>query len=97
MEKDATSGTPTSRRLRVGLGVLGLVVMTVGLVLVFTAPGPASFGWTAYAPLTDVTFSPGLFVTGLGQAGLVLTVAGFALLTFCMGWTLGLRQARGAR
>jgi cytochrome c oxidase subunit 1 len=48
----------------------GALVTVAGF---FTPQGAASFGWTAYAPLSDTTFTPGLggnlWVFGLALAG----------------------------
>ena len=79
--------------LPIGLSSIGLLAIAVGLLLIFTAPSPASFGWTAYTPLSPIWPNP--LMTGPGQAGLVLSIGGLTLLTFCIGWMLGLRQAAG--
>ncbi len=50
-----------------------------------TPQGAASFGWFAYAPLSDVTFSPGvggnLWVLGLGIAGFGTIMGGVNFIT----------------
>ncbi|WP_203995041.1 cytochrome c oxidase subunit I, partial [Sphaerisporangium rufum] len=53
------------------LFLLGGLIATAGFLL---ASGPPSFGWTAYTPLSDQTYSPGfgadLWIMGLVMAGL---------------------------
>ncbi len=50
-----------------------------------TPQGAASFGWFAYAPLSDVTFSPGvggnLWVLGLGISGFGTIMGGVNFIT----------------
>ncbi|CAN5214890.1 cytochrome c oxidase subunit I [soil metagenome] len=51
----------------------------------FTPQGAASFGWTAYAPLSGTTFSPGLggnlWVFGLGLSGFGTILGGVNFIT----------------
>src|SRR5450756_79884 len=55
-----------------------------------TPGGPASFGWFAYAPLSDVTYSPGLggdlWVFGLALAGFgtILGAVNFITTIICL-------------
>lgn len=71
-----------------GLVVGAVVLFVAGLVLVMTTP--LSFGWSAYAPLSDVTFSP--FSPGL-IVGWVLVVIGLVLAAGWVGFRLGRRRA----
>ena len=52
------------------LYLFGSIIASAGF---FTPQGAAAFGWTAYAPLSSTTFTPGLggnlWVFGLGLAG----------------------------
>jgi len=63
--------------------------LTVSLSLI-TPTGAASFGWTAYAPLSDAVFSPGvggdLWFMGLtlGGLGTILGSVNFITTIFCM-------------
>jgi heme/copper-type cytochrome/quinol oxidase subunit 1 len=58
----------------------------------------ASYGWFAYAPLSDTTFQPpGIWLTPQGQAGVVWFIVGLALLAFGFGWALGRRHAPDPR
>ena len=78
--------------------VLGAVTALVGLVLFLLPGGSASFGWFAYAPLSNTTFLPsGVLLTPQSQIGIVLLIIGLALLAFGAGWVLGQRQAAGQR
>ncbi len=58
-------------------------LMAVGGFL--TPQGAASFGWFAYAPLSDVTFSPGvggnLWILGLGIGGFGTIMGGVNFIT----------------
>ncbi|GAA4343122.1 hypothetical protein [Microbacterium rhizosphaerae] len=53
------------------LSVAGVVTLALGLAT------PVSFGWFAYQPLADATFTP----TGTGVVVSRATVIGFVLLT----------------
>lgn len=75
-----------------GLLVLGLIGMIVGVILL-TRPTPASFGWTAYAPLTNTTYVP-RFVTGTFVLGALVLVLGLALTAGWVGFALGRRPKR---
>ena len=64
-----------------------------GLIAVsgfLTPQGPASFGWYAYAPLSDVTYSPGLggdlwvFGLALGGFGTILGAVNFVTTIICL-------------
>lgn len=82
-----------SRRRPVGLVVvplLGALALAAGAAIWITTP--VSFGWFAYAPLTDVQFQPGL-LTRL-QVGPILLAVGIALLAGWAGFLLG-RRRRG--
>lgn len=82
-----------SRRRPVGLVVvplLGALALAAGAAIWITTP--VSFGWFAYAPLTDVQFQPGL-LTRL-QVGPILLAVGIALLAGWVGFLLG-RRRRG--
>lgn len=78
---------------RWGLLVLGLAGMVVGVILL-TRPGPpATFGWTAYAPLTNTVFVPP-FVTPSLVFGVLLAALGIALAAGWAGFALGRRTKR---
>ncbi|MDJ0325490.1 hypothetical protein QMG61_17150 [Cryobacterium sp. PH31-AA6] len=91
-------GIFTSRRVSVSMVVLGTVAAVIGLVLLLVPSGQASFGWFAYAPLSNTTFSPiGLQLSPRSQIGIALFVVGLAVLAFGAGWMLGQRQAADKR
>jgi len=56
-----------------GVGVLAAVA---GAAMILTAPAPASFGWTAYAPLPRTAYAP---PPSHQPLGLLLVVAGSAM------------------
>ncbi|GAB3111266.1 cytochrome c oxidase subunit I [Janibacter alkaliphilus] len=69
------------------LFLFGGIIAALGL---FTPGGAASFGWTAYAPLSDSAFSPGigadLWIWGLGLSGFGTILGGVNFITtiICM-------------
>ncbi|MDY7529364.1 MULTISPECIES: hypothetical protein [unclassified Cryobacterium] len=79
-----------SRRVSVSMVVLGAVAAVIGLVLLLLPSNQASFGWYAYAPLSDSTFLPpgGLF-SPQNQIGMVVFIVGLVVLAFGAGWMLG--------
>ncbi|TFD04842.1 hypothetical protein E3T25_04830 [Cryobacterium sandaracinum] len=82
------------RRVSVSMVVLGTVAAVIGLVLLLVPSDQASFGWFAYAPLSNTTFSPiGLQLSPRSQIGIALFIVGLAVLAFGAGWMLGQRQA----
>ncbi len=84
------------RRRKIGLIAwvcVGLVVLAVGVALILTTGGSASFGWFAYSPLSEATFSP-LFplMTPQGQIGLTTGISGLLILSFAAGWAFGYKR-----
>ena len=69
--------------------LLGAALLVAGIVLWLRTS--ASFGWFAYAPLTDQTFVPTM--PGPGWLPLVLAVVGSALLAGWTGFLLGRRRS----
>lgn len=77
---------------RWGLLALGVILVGAGVVM---ASQPVTFGWFAYAPLSDgvfMTFPPSLMPTGAAVA----LVAGTALVAGWVGFRLG-RRPRSKR
>ncbi|KQQ05673.1 MULTISPECIES: hypothetical protein [unclassified Rathayibacter] len=74
----------------------GLALIIAGLVVGVTAPGAVSFGWFAYAPLSETMFSPSdAVVMSRGVAlAWVLAVLGALLLAFSAGRLLAVRRER---
>ncbi|QHC67958.1 hypothetical protein GSU68_16220 [Rathayibacter sp. VKM Ac-2759] len=73
----------------------GLALIAAGLVVGVTAPSAVSFGWFAYAPLSETTFSPDTVVLARGVAtAWALAALGALLLAFSAGWLLALRRER---
>ncbi|MFD1714131.1 hypothetical protein ACFSBZ_06580 [Amnibacterium flavum] len=78
--------------------ICAIVLVVVGAgVLIAVATEPVSFGWTAYAPLSETTFTP--VVRGLesrnGILGAVLLVIGLMGLAFWAGLRVGARRRSG--
>lgn len=59
------------------VAVAGATTIAIGL---FTPMGVASFGWFAYQPLANATFTPGGSVVVLSR----VTIAGWAIFTLGM-------------
>ena len=94
--RGSTSGL--SRWVSVCVVILGAATAVIGLVLSLQPSGSASFGWFAYAPLSDTAFVPsGVLLTSQSQIGIVLIIIGSALLSFGAGWVLGQRHAARQR
>ncbi|TFB87262.1 hypothetical protein E3O44_09050 [Cryobacterium algoricola] len=65
----------------------------IGIVLLLLPGNQASFGWFAYAPLSDSTFlPPGGLLSPHSQIGIVVLIVGLVVLAFGAGWMLGLRH-----
>lgn len=85
--------------------VLAVALMLLGVLLVLAGTNPvgtgaASFGWFAYAPLSNTTFLPLGDVTLLGPggaAGIIAVIAGLVLLAFWSGYRTGRRAHNGRR
>jgi heme/copper-type cytochrome/quinol oxidase subunit 1 len=74
---------------RFGLLILGIILVVAGVAgFVAFTPRP-SFGWSAYAPLTGVTFRPEADTDFLG-----LAVVGLILVAGWVGHRIGRRSAR---
>lgn len=76
------------------LGVVGALLIVLGAVVVATAPAQ-SFGWFAYAPLSnDVYSSPALplVLSGRHLLGLAAVIAGLVLTALAVGLRLGRRH-----
>lgn len=73
---------------RFWLLMLGVLLFVSGVVAVATFPWPvATFGWTAYAPLTSSTFTP----SWAPYAGILQLGVGAVLIAGWIGFQLGRR------
>ena len=94
-------GGPTSklsRRASIFMIILGAVAAVIGFVLLLLPSSQASFGWFAYAPLSNRTFFPsGLLLSPTNQIGTALFIVGLTMLAFGAGWLLGQRQTSTRR
>jgi heme/copper-type cytochrome/quinol oxidase subunit 1 len=90
--------TPRPARFRGAvLPVAALAVVLVGCFVAWNNSQNVSFGWFAYAPLSNEPFSgSGLaFVTPGTQAGLAIAVVGLLVLAFWAGYRIGTKASSG--
>ncbi|KQO47678.1 hypothetical protein ASG28_09515 [Frigoribacterium sp. Leaf415] len=74
-----------------------MVVLVVGVVVLAIAGAqPVSFGWFAYAPLSDTTFTAeGVHVFSTASlVGAVIVVIGLLVLAAWLGYRRGVRRRR---
>ena len=88
-----------SRRTRLSavvLPFLGVVALLVGCIVAWNQQANASFGWFAYAPLSNDTFNGSgiTFVTQGTQIGLGIAVLGLLVLAFWAGFRSGRATSR---
>ncbi|MDJ0319180.1 hypothetical protein [Pseudarthrobacter sp. PS3-L1] len=87
-------GAQPRRRVRALLFLVPAVALiAIGIGGFLMATETVSFGWFAYAPLSDTAFSPdsGLRIVGpQARAGLVVLIVGVVTLAFWGGFRLGL-------
>jgi heme/copper-type cytochrome/quinol oxidase subunit 1 len=80
---------------RFGVLAVGIAAIVAGMVVYQFRPTPvASFGWVAYAPLSDSTFVP--FLGSAVWAAGLLVLIGFVLVAGWVGFAFGRRRAPGA-
>ncbi|MET3367436.1 UNVERIFIED_CONTAM: heme/copper-type cytochrome/quinol oxidase subunit 1 [Jeotgalibacillus campisalis] len=84
---------PARKPAAVVVPLLGLIAVIVGLIVAWTNQS-TSFGWFAYAPLSDTVFvgNGGAMVSQGTQLGLVVTVIGLLVLAFWAGFAIGRRS-----
>lgn len=75
-------------------GILALAGIIAGTAtLLFSQTTTQTFGWFAYAPLSDEVFLPGMTILGNTQiTGLALLVAGLVCAAFWAGLRVGGRS-----
>lgn len=80
-----------ARVLAAVMPLLGLVAVLVGCIVAWNSNANASFGWFAYAPLSNEPFSGSgmAFVTQGTQIGLAIAVVGLLVLAFWAGFRTG--------
>ncbi|UKA49164.1 hypothetical protein LFT48_17250 [Arthrobacter sp. FW305-123] len=84
---------PAPKAAAVVVPLLGLIAVIVGVIVAWTNQS-ASFGWFAYAPLSDKVFlADGAAMVSQGtQIGLAVTVLGLLVLAFWAGLAMGRRR-----
>ncbi|MFJ2620139.1 hypothetical protein [Glutamicibacter sp. NPDC087344] len=70
--------------------LIGMLLLAAGTgLLIWDALQVKSFGWFAYAPLTDTTFSPDPWVTGTQIFGKALSAVGLGTFGLGIGLSAG--------
>ncbi|WP_024818033.1 hypothetical protein [Arthrobacter sp. 31Y] len=82
---------PARRVSAVVVPLLGLIAVIVGVIVAWNNQQTTSFGWFAYAPLSDTVFmGNGMTMVSQGtQIGLAVTVLGLLVLAFWAGLRIG--------
>ncbi|ACL41280.1 conserved hypothetical protein [Pseudarthrobacter chlorophenolicus A6] len=80
----------------VAVPFLGIAAVLVGCIVAWNQQATASFGWFAYAPLSNDAFNGSgmTFVTQGTQIGLGIAVLGLLVLAFWAGFRSGRRSGR---
>lgn len=94
---DRQSGpSRTTPLARVAVPLAALALILAGIVLLSVPVRQESFGWFAYAPLSQQTFVPqGMLIMDREKwTGVVLTGVGLLALTFWSGFRAGRRSRR---
>ena len=80
---------------RYGVLAFGIVAIVVGVLVYQFRPSVASFGWTAYAPLSDTVFVPPfLYMTPSLVGAALLILLGAVLIAGWIGFAVGRRRPR---
>lgn len=84
-----------ARVLAAAVPIVGLATVVVGCLVAWSNAN-ASFGWFAYAPLSNELFTGNgiAFVTQGTQIGLAVAVVGLLVLAFWAGYRIGKRAGR---
>ena len=72
----------------------GVVVLVVGLLT------PVTYGWFAYQPAADATFTPGgsdVVLSRLTIIGSIMIAVGLLALAFLAGWRAGAKRSPADR
>lgn len=94
--RNSGPSSPGTRLARVAVPLAALALMLAGVVLLSVPAQQESFGWFAYAPLSQQTFvPPGMLIMDPGKwAGAALIGVGMLALTFWSGFRAGRRSRR---
>jgi len=80
-----------SRRTLTAVAALAALLVVGGGWLVWHSSRPATFGWFAYAPMSETVYSPGVLTT-TDWVGLALVAVGLLALGAVGGYALGRRR-----
>ncbi|WP_344796675.1 hypothetical protein [Frondihabitans peucedani] len=89
------AGEPAARPRRAVLVAAAVAILVGGVLLVVAQTAQTSYGWFAYAPLSDTVFTPGPGGSALPSAGLI--ALGLVVGAFWAGTLRGLGLRRRPR
>jgi hypothetical protein len=86
----------SSRRAAAAWAVAGVLVLTGVAVLIVGLLTPVTYGWFAYQPFADATFTPGgseVVLSRITIIGAVVLTVGLLALAFLAGWRVGAKRS----
>ena len=84
------------RRAAAAWAAAGVLVLTGVVVLIVGLLTPVTYGWFAYQPLSDATFTPGgsdVVLSRVTIIGSVVLTVGLLALAFLAGWRAGAKRS----
>ena len=88
------------RRAALAWAIAGVLVLTGVVVLIVGLLTPVTYGWFAYQPLADATFTPGsneVVLSRVSIIGSIVLTMGLLALAFLAGLRAGAKGSRRIR
>ncbi|MET0780253.1 MAG: hypothetical protein ABWZ16_01870 [Microbacterium sp.] len=86
-----------SRGAALAWATAGVLVLTGAVVLIVGLLTPVTYGWFAYQPLADATFTPGgndVVLSRVTIIGSIVVTIGVLALAFLAGLRVGAKRSR---